>query len=177
MKLNLGCGQNKQAGYVNADREPAVQPDVVMDLEKFPWPFEDDSVDEVLAFHVLEHVGATPELFIRIMQELYRVCRKGATVRIAVPHPRHDNFFDDPTHVRAITPMTLELFSRENCEKWKAAGASNSPLALYAGVDFALRAWNVKVVDKYKDHPNLEDMLENWNNVATEYRMVLEVIK
>ena len=113
MKLNLGCGQNKQAGYVNTDREPAVQPDVVMDLEKFPWPFEDDSVDEVLAFHVLEHVGATPELFIRIMQELYRVCRKGATVRIAVPHLRHDNFFDDPTHVRAITPMTLELFSRK----------------------------------------------------------------
>src|SRR5687767_8310331 len=112
MKLNLGCGQNKLQGYVNTDREPAVKPDVLMDLEKFPWPFEDDSVDEVVAFHVLEHVGATSEMFVRIMQELYRVCRAGAEVRIAVPHPRHDNFFDDPTHVRAITPMTLELFSK-----------------------------------------------------------------
>jgi len=88
MKLNLGCGQNKLQGYVNTDREPAVKPDVLMDLEKFPWPFEDDSVDEVVAFHVLEHVGATSEMFVRIMQELYRVCRAGAEVRIAVPHPR-----------------------------------------------------------------------------------------
>ena len=177
MKLNLGCGQNRLEGYINTDREPVVEPDLVMDLEEFPWPFEDDSVDAVVANHVLEHVGAAPEVFIGIMQELYRVCRGGATIHIAVPHPRHDFFFDDPTHVRAITPMTLALFSRKNCLDWKARGCANSPLALYAGVDFELRDMKVTVADKYKDAPNLDEMVELYNNVATEYRYVLEVMK
>ena len=177
MKLNLGCGQNRLDGYVNADREPVVEPDVVMDLEEFPWPFEDHSVDEVVANHVLEHVGARAEVFIGIMQELYRVCRGGARIYIAVPHPRHDNFIDDPTHVRAITPMTLQLFSKRNCLEWKRLGAANSPLALYAGVDFEMKEMNVIVDDRYKDAANLNEMVQHSNNIATEYRFVLEVIK
>jgi hypothetical protein len=177
VKLNLGCGQNRMEGYVNTDRQPAAEPDVVMDLEEFPWPFDDDSVEEVVANHVLEHTGRDPNVFIGIMQELYRVCRAGALVRIAVPHPRHDNFIDDPTHVRAITPMTLQLFSRRNNLEWKERGGANSPLALYAEVDFELRDIQVIIDDKYKDAPDLEQLVERSNNVATEYRMVLEVIK
>ena len=177
MKLNLGCGQNRLEGYVNADREPVVEPDVVMDMEEFPWPFEDDSVDEVRANHVLEHVGAAPQVFIGIMQELYRVCRGGARIHIAVPHPRHDNFLDDPTHVRAVTPMTLSLFSKRKCEEWRSEGAANSPLALYAGVDFELREVNVVVDPRYRDRPDIQDLVERSNNVAVEYRFILEVIK
>ena len=177
VKLNIGCGQNRVEGYVNTDREPAAEPDVVMDLEEFPWPFEDNSVEEILANHVLEHVGATANVFIGVMQEIYRVCRPGAMVRINVPHPRHNNFIDDPTHVRAITPMTLSLFSKRNCEEWKKLGAANSPLAIYADVDFELRHVNVVVADKYKDAPDLKEMVERYNNIATDYQMVLEVIK
>jgi SAM-dependent methyltransferase len=177
VKLNLGCGQNRLDGFLNTDREPAVEPDVVMDLEDFPWPFDTDSVDEVVANHVLEHVGATPELFIGVMQELYRVCRGGAVVRIAVPHPRHDNFLDDPTHVRAVTPTTLALFSKKCCAEWKRTGMANSPLALYAGVDFDVREVNVVMEEKYRGRADAEELAEHWNNVAMEYRMVLEVIK
>jgi hypothetical protein len=177
VKLNIGCGQNKIPGYVNTDREASVAPDVVMDLETFPWPFDESSVDEIIANHVLEHVGATPQLFLGVMKEIYRVCRGGAVIRIAVPHPRHNFFLDDPTHVRAITPHTMQLFSKRNCEEWKRVGASNSPLALYAGVDFELRQLQVIVEDKYRNEPNLKEMIERYNNVATEYQMVLEVIK
>jgi hypothetical protein len=177
VKLNIGCGQNRIDGYVNTDREPSVGPDVVMDLEEFPWPFEDDSVEEIVANHVLEHVGATPQVFIGVMQELYRVCRNGALIRIAVPHPRHNFFLDDPTHVRAITPQTLQLFSKRNCEEFKRLGASNSPLAFYADVDFEIRELQVIVADKYKHEPKLKEMVELYNNVAVEYQMVLEVIK
>jgi len=177
VKLNLGCGQNRIAGYVNADREASVGPDVVMDLEQFPWPFETDSVEEVIANHVLEHVGATPAVFIRIMQELYRVCRNGARVHVVVPHPRSDDFVDDPTHVRAITPGTMALFSKAACEDWKRRGTSNSPLALYAGVDFELRGANVVAHEKFRNAPDLADLLEHYYNIASEIRMELEVIK
>ncbi len=177
MKLNLGCGNNYVEGYVNVDREPAAEPDVVADLETFPWPFDDDSVDEVRASHVLEHLGAQANVFMGVMQELYRVCRAGALIHVIVPHPRNDAFLDDPTHVRVITPGTLALFSKEACEEWKRRGCANSPLALYAGVDFALRQWSVVPEDKYKDAPDFDELVERCNNVASEYRMVLEVIK
>ena len=54
-KLNIGCGLDKRPGYVNIDFSENLHPDLVWDLEHTPWPFEDDAVDEIVAFHVLEH--------------------------------------------------------------------------------------------------------------------------
>ena len=45
-------------------------------------------------------MGADPKVFLKIMQELHRIGRPGCRVVIHVPHPRHDNFLGDPTHVR-----------------------------------------------------------------------------
>jgi predicted SAM-dependent methyltransferase len=104
MKLNMGCGQHKLPDYINVDTASECSPDVLFDLEQHPWPWESDSVDAVLFNHSLEHLGAEVGAFKTIMRELYRICRDGATVQINVPHPRHDDFIADPTHVRAITP-------------------------------------------------------------------------
>ncbi|HEV7393411.1 MAG TPA: methyltransferase domain-containing protein, partial [Burkholderiales bacterium] len=96
MKLNLGCGYNKLEGYINVDSQPACAPDKVVDLEHFPWPFPDNSVDKIMMTHVLEHLGADKQTFFGIIKELYRVCKPAATVHIIVPHPRHDTFIGDP---------------------------------------------------------------------------------
>lgn len=177
MKLNLGCGQNKLAGFVNVDSQPAAAPDVLADLEAFPWPFDDGSVDEVVMNHVLEHLGRDPQVFIGIFRELYRVCAPGAKIMIVVPHPRHDHFLGDPTHVRVVTPEVLSLFSKANCRRWAEAGAANSPLALYADVDFEIRDARFIVDPAFADKPNVPDLIRHWNNVVVEIRMVLEVIK
>jgi SAM-dependent methyltransferase len=177
MRLNLGCGQNKLDGFVNVDRQGAANPDVQHDLECFPWPFADQSVDEVLMSHVLEHLGRDPQVFIGIFRELYRVCKGGALIRIAVPHPRHDYFLGDPTHVRVVTPEVLSLFSKKNCAEWARTGAANSPLALYADVDFELRDARFIVERELADKPNVQDLIKHWFNVVQEIRMVLEVVK
>lgn len=177
MKLNLGCGQNKLEGYVNVDCQSAANPDVLHHLEDFPWPFEASSVDEVVMNHVLEHLGADAEVFVSIFQELYRVCKPGALVKIAVPHPRHDHFLGDPTHVRVVTPEVLSLFSKKNCAAWAKSGAANSPLALYADVDFDLLETRFSVEPKYADKPNVAELARHWNNVVQEIRMVLQVVK
>ena len=104
--------------------------------KSLPWPWEDNSVDGVLFNHSLEHLGQNSRVFLGMMKELYRVCRNGAEIEINVPHPRHDNFITDPTHVRIITPGTLQLFDRELNDEWKKIGAANSPLAHYLDVDF-----------------------------------------
>jgi hypothetical protein len=138
MKLNLGSGTQRIAGYVNVDYSAECKPDIVMDLESVPWDFPDNAVSHIVMSHVLEHLGRTPGAFLAIMQELYRICRDGAEIEITVPHPFHDNFVSDPTHVRPITLMTLALFDREQNLQWRAQGSSNSPLALQCGVDFKI---------------------------------------
>ena len=185
MKLNIGCGVNKQAGYLNLDKYEACAPDQVMDAEAFPWPFADDSVEQVVFSHSLEHMGGDPAVFLALMQELYRVCHGGATVQINVPHPRHDDFLNDPTHVRAVTPEMLTLFSRSQCETWARNGGANSQLAVYLNVDFELRRVQSILDPVYQrafdtdqiTEPQLRQMERSQNNVIREIRITLEVIK
>ena len=87
MKLNLGCGVNKIEGYLNIDKYPSGNPDMLMDLEEIPWKFDENSVDEILLNHVLEHLGAEVEVFFSIIKEMYRVCKNGTIIQINVPHP------------------------------------------------------------------------------------------
>ena len=89
-------------GWVNVDSVQACFPDVLWDLETFPWPWPDDSIDEIILSQVLEHLGQLPNVYLRIIQELYRICKEGALIQISVPHPRHDHYLCDPTHVRPI---------------------------------------------------------------------------
>lgn len=177
MKLNLGCGQNHLDGYINVDNQARANPQVLADLEQFPWPFEDSSVDEVMLNHVLEHLGAELDVFLQIFRELYRICKNGALVKIAVPHPRHDHFLGDPTHVRAITPDVLSLFSKKNCDAWAKANIANTPLALYIGVDFEIREALQIVEPEYAQRPDVAELARHWNNVVSEYRVILAAIK
>jgi hypothetical protein len=84
MKLNLGGGYNKIAGYVNCDYDAKAKPDRLIDLRK-SLPFKSNSVDEVYASHVLEHIDLEALENVTI-PEIWRVCKNGATVRIRVPY-------------------------------------------------------------------------------------------
>lgn len=185
MKLNLGCGFNKKNGYVNVDKFDACQPDVTADLEATPWPFATNVADEVIFNHSLEHMGEDTDTFLEIIKELYRICKPGATVQINVPHPRHDNYIGDPTHVRIITPQLLSLFSKKLNYHWQKVGAANSPFAIYLDVDFEIRH-TVQVVeqkylalleDKSISEAELTAIINERNNVVSEYKITLEAIK
>jgi len=136
LKLNLGSGYRKMDGYLNADKYADAQPDLVLDLEVLPWPFPDNCATHVNLSHVLEHVGRDSATFLAMVQELWRVCAPGAQILIRVPHPRHDNFLGDPTHVRPIMPATLQAFDQEINRDWIATGSSATPLGVMLGVDF-----------------------------------------
>lgn len=185
MKFNMGCGQNPKPGFINVDASPASQPDEVWDLEQMPWPWPDDCATEVHFIHSLEHMGGDPKVFIALMQELYRIAAPDCKVVIHVPHPRHDSFINDPTHVRAVTPDMMALFDRSRNEEWRRIGASNTPLALYTGVDFRLEQ-TVNVLDQQyateyeagrltADDANAA--ARSLNNVLAETHMTLRVRK
>lgn len=185
MKFNMGCGHNRLDGFVNVDLFPECAPDVVCDLESLPWPWPDDCAERVVFNHSLEHIGQDTRIFLGMMQQLYRICRDGAQIDIAVPHPRHDDFLDDPTHVRVITPQLLTLFDREQNEAARRAGAANSPLATYLGVDFTLMSvehaltepYSTQYADKLISHEQLQALIRERNNVVKEYRIAMRVRK
>jgi SAM-dependent methyltransferase len=183
MKLNLGCGVNKKEGYLNIDKYG--DPDRKMDLELTPWEFNDNTIDEIYLNHVLEHLGAEVNVFFKIIQEMYRVCKNDAQILINVPHPRHDDFINDPTHVRIITPELLGLFSKKNCEYWKKNGNANSPLAEYLNVDFEIKSLEITLAPEYLEalqskkisEKEVTKLLRIQNNVASEYKIILKTVK
>lgn len=185
MKLNLGCGFRKLPGYLNVDKVAACAPDRVVDLERLPWPFETDSADEVVLSHVLEHLGRETDVFLGIMGELYRVCRAGAEIRIVVPHPRHDDFLSDPTHVRPITLAGLELFSRRKNREWQAKGHGQTPLAQILDVDFEIVAaqanadepWRTRLARREISAEEMAFAVRSYNNVVKSMEITLKVIK
>lgn len=149
MKLNLGCGNNKIIGWVNVDMFPACNPDMLANLEHFPYHWEDNSVDEILLNHVLEHLGQVTEVYLKIVQELYRICRHGAIIHIRVPHPRHDDFIIDPTHVRPITVEGLTLFDQSLNREWIEGGWASTPLGIYLDVNFKIQKSEFLIEGKY----------------------------
>jgi len=180
MKLNLGCGSNHKIDYLNVDKfEPA---DFLCDLEIGVWPWISDTVDEMLFNHSLEHMGQTPENFAFIIRELYRVCKNGAIIQINVPHPRHDDFINDPTHVRIITPELLALLSEKNCQMYRDRRAANSQLATYWKVDFEITNVSLVPSEEFQQLASVNQQeylraLKISNNVAREFRITLRVCK
>lgn len=183
MKLNLGSGQNKQDGFVNIDKFPNFDPDLLWDLETTPWPFEDESVEDILANHVLEHLGQTTETYLAIIKEMYRVLVPDGTVHIVVPHVRHDNYWNDPTHVRPITPVAMGLFSKKNCQMWAEHHSANSPLAVYLDVDFEVVSTDMRLTEHWSNlldtglpPEKVEHAVNTFWNVVEEITMVLRKI-
>lgn len=77
-RLNLGCGTELRPGYINVDdgsmwngqiRDGAV----IHNLNVFPWPFADESAQEILMWNVIEHLPDTG----RVMSEVRRILEPG----------------------------------------------------------------------------------------------------
>lgn len=80
-RLNLGCGFNKMEGYINVDKYDICEPDVVVDLDKFPWPWPDHSIDQIFASHVMEHLID----WWAAVNECARILKVGGIMEIRVP--------------------------------------------------------------------------------------------
>lgn len=106
-KLNLGCGKKHFPDHVNLDLVPAVNPDVVHDLDCYPYPFPDSRFDEIVVYDVIEHIGDVPSF----MREIWRLAKPGAKVQITTPHFSASNSYTDPTHRRHLGYFSLDYFT------------------------------------------------------------------
>jgi len=185
MKLNLGCGKNYKDDWVNVDFYDDTKCDVVHDLEEFPWPWENDSVSEIRIIHTLEHLGVDWKVYIKILQEMYRICEDGAEIMVAVPSPWHWNFTSDPTHVRPVTADGLNLFSKEHCQKCIDDETSETPFALLYDIDLRPhdvvwiydQHWKNKLDRGEVQQSQIEELHSMYRNVVTEFQIPLAVVK
>jgi len=134
-KLNLGCGKNILPGWVNMDWHPRLKPDVVHDLNQFPYPFPDQAFEEILCQEVLEHLDDV----VRVMEELHRLLKPGGKLKIIVPHYSCSNAYTDPTHKHFFGMRSMDYFTGQG------------PWDFYTGCRFRAARTHLKFLGRYKN--------------------------
>lgn len=81
MRLNLGAGEDRREGYLSVDLRPDVA-DVVADVRRLP--FDTETVEEILAFDILEHLP--PTYTEATLAEWRRVLVPGGLLTLKVPN-------------------------------------------------------------------------------------------
>jgi SAM-dependent methyltransferase len=104
--LDLGCADRYLAPGVKAQGWDYMGLDYTdVDFEVGKFPVESNSVDIAISLAVIEHLKE-PENF---MSEVFRCLKPGGLVYLSTPNFQLDfkNFYNDPTHVRPYTPVSL----------------------------------------------------------------------
>jgi hypothetical protein len=180
MKINLGCGFNHVEGFVNVDSDKRCKPDKVVDFSKGKLPFKDNEVDLVTAYNFFEKLEGN--LFLKMMQELYRVCSNGAIIEVQFVHPRHDSFFSNPLNVRPLTTDTFRNFSKK-FGKVQEKNNKTVSLAETLDVDFEIIDFRYGIDPAYQDtlkennQGQIEELSKRFCNVYSQVGIKLAVMK
>lgn len=128
VRIHLGCGTCRLAGYRHVDIVSLPGIDVIHDLNELPWPWLDESVDAIVAEDVIEHLEID---LIRFCDEAWRVLRPFGELFVRTPSKDSENSWIDPTHrwhldersFHYLDPDTYfgRTFSHYTRCKWKLA--------------------------------------------------------
>lgn len=184
-QLNMGCGFNKLLDYHNVDAWKDCNPDQVLDFEQTPWPYEDNFFIKINADSILEHLGQTPQKFLEIIKEMYRVSAPDCIWNIVAPHHRCDNFYNDFTHVRVITENTFRMFDQKFNENTRKRKLSHSLHGIQNAIDLELVSANYDITSVFQAMVNegmlgpkqLNIDLNTKSNVAESIKLQIKVHK
>lgn len=95
--------------YVRVDRKWLAGVDVISDLTQ-GLPFKNETIEEILCIHVLEHIRDLESA----MREFHRVLTPGGVLKVWTPHCFSPIAFGDSTHCRFFTFETLSQFDPQS---------------------------------------------------------------
>ncbi len=107
LELNLGCGRKRRPGCLNVDVLPQVQPDLVMDLDRHPYPLPRDHFQHIYAHDVVEHLADIRSF----MEEAHALLAPGGVLEITTPHFSSANSYTDPTHRFHLSYFSFDYFT------------------------------------------------------------------
>jgi len=108
-KVDLCSCNNKPKGFIGVDERKLNDDDIVFDLNKSDWPFEDGSVGLFRGQDAVEHLRDP----INTMKEIYRcLCDYGWAI-IDVPSSDGRGAFQDPTHVSFWNSNSFWYYTKE----------------------------------------------------------------
>jgi ubiquinone/menaquinone biosynthesis C-methylase UbiE len=111
--LDVGCGNVKYVSpgdeVIGIDKRANTAADKIVDIDNEKFPFPDNYFDKVVTIHTLEHVKD----LVKVMEEIWRVCKPGAEIFINVPYWVSSGSYSDPTHERFITYNTFDYFTKD----------------------------------------------------------------
>lgn len=118
-KFSLDAGVNAWSDLTTLDIDANTECDVTWDLENFPYPFPDDTFDEIHAYEVLEHLGSQGdyEAFFALFTELWRISKPGGVLHATCPWWESRWAWGDPGHRRIISAESLVFLSQGEYEK------------------------------------------------------------
>ena len=119
--LDIGCGTDRFPGAVRLDMNPAVNPDILLEIARgVAIPVESNSFDEIYLKDIVEHIDNVGWL----LSEVHRIGSPNADVYVRYPHFSSINNYGDVTHTRRMNLRCLEHFdpTTEYGEKYKYYG-------------------------------------------------------
>lgn len=126
-ELLIGCGHRRAkdvtfddippvfTNLTTLDIDPVGGADVVHDLNILPYPFADETFDEVHAYEALEHCGrqGDAKFFFDQFTEFWRILKPGGWFCGSCPTWDGEWAWADPGHTRIITAKTLAFLDQD----------------------------------------------------------------
>ncbi len=145
MKLDVGSGRRHFEDYITIDKDPKIGADICTDIEspEFINRFGENSIDEIRAFHILEHIR--PENKVEIIKTFYELLKPGGILHIEVPIATTVQFWQDPTHLSGWVPETFWYFIKGN-KFGEAFTKRNSSARLFEKIEDEIRnGWAYRI--------------------------------
>ena len=130
--LNIGCGFAKMVPpAINVDAFEICKPDILWDLNKLPYPWHTESVDQVYAFHILEHLDDWWASFL----EITRILKVGGWLEMRVPDESSTSAGTYRDHKHIISACSFcglqgSLIQRHNTNAWAASVDDSVPMKI-----------------------------------------------
>lgn len=107
MKLAISSRGGKEPGFVGIDFVKTDAVDIVHDLNSYPWPIEDNSVDEMMCTHTYVIIKDDKAF----MSELYRICKPNSTIKTINPYYTSLRAVSNPEILRKVNEFTFVFYN------------------------------------------------------------------
>jgi 2-polyprenyl-3-methyl-5-hydroxy-6-metoxy-1,4-benzoquinol methylase len=122
--LLIGCGNSREK-FIKVNGDPnwgtlttldfdsRCKPDILHDLNKTPWPIENEVYDEIHAYDVLEHLGTQGDykVFFDHFYECWRSLKTGGFLCASTPNDQNW-IWGDPGHSRLISKASITFLAQ-----------------------------------------------------------------